>query len=141
MFAVQLCLMDHTENFAYVHWDEILDICSQYDIALSIGDGLRPGCIAGAIIALTGFILFCTNRAGLLASAASWQSMMSACRATHLLLVQMQMMTLSSQSSGRKLSSPNEPGTWMYRLAATFVTSISISPGQHLVICRCLNMP
>ena len=40
--------MDHTENFAYAHWDEILDICSQYDIALSIGDGLRPGCIAGA---------------------------------------------------------------------------------------------
>lgn len=44
---MQLCLMDHTENFAYVHWDEILDICRHYDIALSIGDGLRPGCIAG----------------------------------------------------------------------------------------------
>lgn len=35
------------ENFAYEHWDEILDICAKYDIALSIGDGLRPGCIAG----------------------------------------------------------------------------------------------
>ncbi len=44
----QLCLLDHTENFAYMHWDEILDICAQYDITLSIGDGLRPGCIAGA---------------------------------------------------------------------------------------------
>lgn len=44
---VQLCLLEHNENFAYTHWDEILDICAQYDIALSIGDGLRPGCIAG----------------------------------------------------------------------------------------------
>lgn len=35
------------ENFAYEHWDDILDICAQYDITLSIGDGLRPGCIAG----------------------------------------------------------------------------------------------
>ena len=30
-----------------MHWDEILDICAEYDISLSIGDGLRPGCIAG----------------------------------------------------------------------------------------------
>lgn len=45
--CLQLCLLDHKENFAYEHWDEILDICSSYDIALSIGDGLRPGCIAG----------------------------------------------------------------------------------------------
>lgn len=44
----KLCLMEHNENFAYTHWDDILDICSQYDIALSIGDGLRPGCIADA---------------------------------------------------------------------------------------------
>ena len=47
---LQLCLLDHTENFAYVHWDEILDICAAYDISLSIGDGLRPGCIAGALL-------------------------------------------------------------------------------------------
>lgn len=45
---MQLCLLDHTENFAYTHWDDILDICAEYDISLSIGDGLRPGCIAGA---------------------------------------------------------------------------------------------
>lgn len=42
----KLCLLDHTENFAYVHWDEILDICAKYDVSLSIGDGLRPGCTA-----------------------------------------------------------------------------------------------
>lgn len=44
----KLCLLDHTENFAYTHWDEILEICAEYDISLSIGDGLRPGCIADA---------------------------------------------------------------------------------------------
>jgi phosphomethylpyrimidine synthase len=38
----------HKENFAYEHWDDILDICAQYDIALSIGDGLRPGSIYDA---------------------------------------------------------------------------------------------
>ena len=43
----KLCLLDHTENFTYTHWDEILDICNKYDISLSIGDGRRPGCIAG----------------------------------------------------------------------------------------------
>jgi phosphomethylpyrimidine synthase len=43
----KLCLLEHKENFAYEHWDEILDICAKYDITLSIGDGLRPGCIAG----------------------------------------------------------------------------------------------
>jgi len=41
-------LLDHSENFAYEHWDEILDICSAYDISLSLGDGLRPGCIHDA---------------------------------------------------------------------------------------------
>ena len=45
--TLQLCLLEHKENFAYTHWDEILDICAKYDVSLSIGDGLRPGCIAG----------------------------------------------------------------------------------------------
>eukprot|EP00877_Chromochloris_zofingiensis_P007034 jgi/Chrzof1/2584/Cz11g21070.t1 len=44
----KLCLLEHKENFAYEHWDDILDICAAYDISLSIGDGLRPGCIADA---------------------------------------------------------------------------------------------
>jgi phosphomethylpyrimidine synthase len=44
----KLCLLNHTENFAYEHWDDILEICRTYDISLSIGDGLRPGCIADA---------------------------------------------------------------------------------------------
>ncbi|XP_040375717.1 LOW QUALITY PROTEIN: phosphomethylpyrimidine synthase, chloroplastic [Rosa chinensis] len=42
------CLANHKENFAYEHWDDILDICNQYDVALSIADGLRPGSIYDA---------------------------------------------------------------------------------------------
>ena len=44
----KICLTNHKENFAYEHWDEILDICREYDISLSIGDGLRPGSIYDA---------------------------------------------------------------------------------------------
>ena len=44
----KLALLEHKENFAYEHWDEILDICAAYDITLSIGDGLRPGSIHDA---------------------------------------------------------------------------------------------
>ena len=45
---VQWSIVNKKENFAYEHWDDILDICVKYDIALSIGDGLRPGCIYDA---------------------------------------------------------------------------------------------
>ncbi|MCR5536601.1 MAG: phosphomethylpyrimidine synthase ThiC [Succinivibrio sp.] len=36
------------ENLAFTHFDELLEICHDYDVALSLGDGLRPGCIADA---------------------------------------------------------------------------------------------
>jgi phosphomethylpyrimidine synthase len=36
------------ENPFYTRFDEILDIASQYDITLSLGDGMRPGCLADA---------------------------------------------------------------------------------------------
>jgi phosphomethylpyrimidine synthase len=42
------CLAHHQENFLYTHWDEICEIMAAYDIAISIGDGLRPGSIADA---------------------------------------------------------------------------------------------
>jgi phosphomethylpyrimidine synthase len=42
------CLAHHQENFAYTHWDEICEIMAAYDVSFSIGDGLRPGCIADA---------------------------------------------------------------------------------------------
>ncbi len=42
------CLAHHAENFAYAHWNEICEIMAAYDVAFSIGDGLRPGSIADA---------------------------------------------------------------------------------------------
>ncbi|MCG3132905.1 MAG: Phosphomethylpyrimidine synthase [Phycisphaerae bacterium] len=42
------CLAHHQENFLYTHWDDICEIMAAYDISFSIGDGLRPGCIADA---------------------------------------------------------------------------------------------
>lgn len=38
------CQMHNRESFLYEHFDDICDICAQYDVALSLGDGLRPGC-------------------------------------------------------------------------------------------------
>jgi phosphomethylpyrimidine synthase len=42
------CLAHHKESFLYEHFDEICDICRRYDVAFSLGDGLRPGSIADA---------------------------------------------------------------------------------------------
>jgi phosphomethylpyrimidine synthase len=36
------------ENPLFTHWDEVLDICRKYDVTVSLGDGLRPGCLADA---------------------------------------------------------------------------------------------
>ncbi len=36
------------ENPLYVHFDKILDIAARYDVTMSLGDGLRPGCLADA---------------------------------------------------------------------------------------------
>ena len=42
------CLYHHRESFLYTHFEEICEICKQYDVAFSLGDGLRPGSIADA---------------------------------------------------------------------------------------------
>ncbi|WFB64762.1 phosphomethylpyrimidine synthase ThiC [Sphingobacterium sp. WM] len=42
------CLFHHKENFLYTHFEEICQIMKQYDVAFSLGDGLRPGSIADA---------------------------------------------------------------------------------------------
>ncbi|MEN2738508.1 phosphomethylpyrimidine synthase ThiC [Microbacterium sp. X-17] len=42
------CLAHHEENFLYTHFDELCEIFAQYDVAFSLGDGLRPGSIADA---------------------------------------------------------------------------------------------
>ena len=44
----QWCMAHRRESFLYEHFDDICDICAQYDVALSLGDGLRPGAIADA---------------------------------------------------------------------------------------------
>ena len=36
------------QNPIYTHFDDVLDVCLRYDITLSLGDGLRPGCLADA---------------------------------------------------------------------------------------------
>ncbi|MFD0993086.1 phosphomethylpyrimidine synthase ThiC [Tenacibaculum geojense] len=42
------CLAHHKESFLYTHFEEICEIMKAYDVAFSLGDGLRPGCIADA---------------------------------------------------------------------------------------------
>ncbi|SMN16101.1 Hydroxymethylpyrimidine phosphate synthase ThiC [uncultured Candidatus Thioglobus sp.] len=42
------CLAHHTESFIYTHFEDICQIMKAYDITFSLGDGLRPGCIADA---------------------------------------------------------------------------------------------
>ncbi|MAF66235.1 MAG: phosphomethylpyrimidine synthase [Planctomycetes bacterium] len=42
------CLAHHRENFLYTHFERICELMKEYDVAFSLGDGLRPGCIADA---------------------------------------------------------------------------------------------
>jgi phosphomethylpyrimidine synthase len=42
------CLAHHEENFLYTHFEELCEIFARYDVAFSLGDGLRPGSIADA---------------------------------------------------------------------------------------------
>ena len=42
------CLSHHEENFVYRHFEDICEVMKRYDVAFSLGDGLRPGCIADA---------------------------------------------------------------------------------------------
>jgi phosphomethylpyrimidine synthase len=42
------CLHHHEENFLYTGFDDICKVMQKYDVSFSLGDGLRPGCIADA---------------------------------------------------------------------------------------------
>jgi len=42
------CLSHHKESFLYTHFEDICEIMKAYDVAFSLGDGLRPGCLADA---------------------------------------------------------------------------------------------
>ena len=44
----QWCLAHHKENFLYTHFEDICEIMKTYDVAFSLGDGLRPGCLQDA---------------------------------------------------------------------------------------------
>ena len=39
---------NRAENPLYTHWDEVLDILAEHDVTVSLGDGVRPGCLADA---------------------------------------------------------------------------------------------
>ncbi|MEJ2378338.1 MAG: phosphomethylpyrimidine synthase ThiC [Pseudolabrys sp.] len=42
------CLAHHQESFLYTHFQDICEIMKAYDVSFSLGDGLRPGCLADA---------------------------------------------------------------------------------------------
>ncbi len=42
------CLHHHEENFLYTHFERICELMKEYDVTFSLGDGLRPGCLADA---------------------------------------------------------------------------------------------
>ncbi|HRO81703.1 MAG TPA: phosphomethylpyrimidine synthase ThiC [Alicycliphilus denitrificans] len=42
------CMAHHKESFLYTHFEDICDIMKAYDVAFSLGDGLRPGCASDA---------------------------------------------------------------------------------------------
>jgi len=44
----QWCVENNEENFLYTHFEDICKIFQKYDVSFSLGDGLRPGCIADA---------------------------------------------------------------------------------------------
>jgi phosphomethylpyrimidine synthase len=47
-FHLEWILYNETENPLYTQYDRLVDICKKYDMALSLGDGMRPGCLADA---------------------------------------------------------------------------------------------
>ncbi len=42
------CLAHHEENFLYTYFRDMCELMAAYDVTFSLGDGLRPGCIADA---------------------------------------------------------------------------------------------
>ena len=42
------CKFHQKQNFLFSHYDRLLEICKKYDVTISLGDGMRPGCLADA---------------------------------------------------------------------------------------------
>jgi len=47
-FLIEWMIYNRRENPLYEHFDRLLDIAKKHDVTLSLGDGLRPGCLADA---------------------------------------------------------------------------------------------
>ena len=47
-FLIEWMVYNNQENPLYEHYDRLLEIAKKYDVTLSLGDGLRPGCLADA---------------------------------------------------------------------------------------------
>jgi phosphomethylpyrimidine synthase len=47
-FHLEWCIVNEAENPLYTHYDRLIEICKKYDMTLSLGDGMRPGCLADA---------------------------------------------------------------------------------------------
>lgn len=44
----QWCMRHRKQNFLYTEYDRLLEICKKYDVTISLGDGMRPGCLHDA---------------------------------------------------------------------------------------------
>jgi phosphomethylpyrimidine synthase len=47
-FHLEWCIVNEAENPLYQEYDRLIEICKKHDMALSLGDGMRPGCLADA---------------------------------------------------------------------------------------------
>ncbi len=47
-FLIAWMLHNDRENPLYEHYDRLLDLCHEFDVTISLGDGMRPGCLADA---------------------------------------------------------------------------------------------
>lgn len=47
-FHLEWCIVNGLENPLYTQYDRLIEICKKYDMTLSLGDGMRPGCLADA---------------------------------------------------------------------------------------------
>ena len=47
-FHLEWIIQNEQENPLYAHYDRLIDIAKKYDLTLSLGDGMRPGCLADA---------------------------------------------------------------------------------------------
>ena len=47
-FHLEWCIVNEKENPLYTQYERLIEICKKHDMTLSLGDGMRPGCLADA---------------------------------------------------------------------------------------------